>query len=442
MPKPLVVRIAPHNEENTTQIQAALDQARNQKIRVIFEPGQHICGGLRLWSDTSLHLCEGAELHFISSYDAYAETEVDVVAENSDRAMMTARDAQGISITGKGHIVCDGTKYSLGEDKKMGTFIPMEKRPRVLVLDNCSNLKIDDITIKSSPMWTLHFVGCRDIKITGIHIDNNRQMPNTDGIVVDGCQDVSITECDIRTADDGVVLKTSTRASGGVAGECCNIRVANSTIESESCALKIGTESFAAFKGIVFEDCKIIASNRGLGIFSRDGGTVDDVRFSRIDLECHESPGGFWGSGEAVTINVLDRRPEVKRAGKVTNVIVENITGRMEGAINLYAQSSGDISNVTISDINISQTPGPLGTALAYDLRPTPADLESSPDAAGRINAWRLAPDGRIVGTVDYPGGMPGVYVKSVADLTFENVTINRPDPLPAVSNANVIVQD
>ncbi|MEJ2030421.1 MAG: glycoside hydrolase family 28 protein [Maritimibacter sp.] len=433
--------ITPDGIEATTRIQAAIDSTTHQRLRVVLAPGRHICGGLTLRSNVELHLDEGAELVFIPDYAAYEKTRVGVIAEESDRAMITGKGAQNIAITGTGRISCDGSRaFSLGSDDAMGTLIPAEKRPRVLVLEDCQHVALTGITVLDSPMWTLHFVGCSDVSLRGIRVDNNRQMPNTDGIVVDGCQNLVVSDSEIRTADDGIVLKTSATAEGGTAGECRDIRVTGCTIESRSCALKIGTESHDNFRDISFEDCEIVQSNRGLGIFSRDGGVVENVRFARIKLDCHETPDGFWGSGEALTINVIDRRPDSRPAGAVRGVEISEISGHMQGAINLFAERAGDISDVLVDGLSLKQRPGTLGTAQSYDLRPTAADLEADPNAEGRANAWRKGADGRVIGLVEYPGGMPAIFARNVAGLDLQNWQVSRPDPLPDGWNSEALV--
>lgn len=416
----------------TSSIQAALDTALEAPLHLTLAAGEHLSAGLRLHSDTVLELAEGAVLRFVPGYAAYAHTEVAVEAEQSNRAMIVATGAKALSITGKGRIACDGAaRYTRGEDTEMGTRIPVAERPRVMVLDGCHDVEVSGIEVIDSPMWTLHFVGCTGLRLSGLRIENDRRMPNTDGVVIDGCSDVRIEDCEIRTADDGVVLKTSARIGGGTVAPCAGITVRNCVIESRSCALKIGTESYADFTGITFADCRIEASNRALGIFSRDGGAVRGVTFEDIDLDCHEAPGGFWGSGEPVTITVLDRRPDVRPAGDVLDVTIQRVKGRAPGAINLYAERPGMIRDVRLASISLTQTPGPLGTARCYDLRPTPTDLIPSDDAAGRVNAWRIGADGRIVGLCDYPGGLPAVFASGVADLTLDAIDVTRPEPLP-----------
>ncbi len=434
------IRIPAGDDVQTDRIQAAIDCA---PVRVVLEAGGHVSGGLRLRSDVTLHLDAGAELQFLPDYDAYADTRVGVVAEQSDRAMICAENAERIALTGAGRVICEGVRaFSLGDDAEMGTRIPAALRPRVLVLERCREVALQGITVCDSPMWTLHFVGCSDVTIAGVHVDNDRRMPNTDGIVIDGCQRVSIIGSEIRTADDGIVLKTSLGAGGVPVGPCSDIQVADCLIESQSCALKIGTESHDDFRRVRFEDCAITGSNRALGIFSRDGGVVEDVRFARIRLDSHETPAGFWGSGEALTLNTLDRRPDTRPAGAIRGVVFEDITGQAEGAINLWAERPGGIADVRLSRVALTQTPGALGTAHCYDLRPTPADLEAAPEAQGRMNAWRKGPDGRIIGLIDYPGGMPGVFAHNVTGLAVSDLAITRPDPLPEGWNPVLVVED
>jgi polygalacturonase len=444
MSSPHHIRIPLQSGNLSETLQAVLND-NHGPLHLTFEPGVHHCGGLRLRSDLTIEIPEGAELHFIPDYDAYKDTSVSIVAEESDRGMLVAVGANNIAIIGGGRIFGDGAaRFTHGEDGDMGTLVAHKLRLRVLVLEACRNIRLEGVHIDDSPMWTMHFADCDDVEITGVCVDNNRRMPNTDGIVIDGCRNVRITDSSFRTADDGIVLKTTRRENGQLTGPCENVSVRNCIVESRSCALKIGTESFSPFRNISFEAVTIEKSNRGLGIFSRDGGLVDGVRFSNITLACHETPAGFWGSGEAVTINTIDRRPEEGPAGRVSNIMIEDVTGSMEGTINIVAERLGDISDVVIRRVALKQQPGPLGTALTYDIRPTIDDrFDRFPKdkSAGRVNAWRFGPDGKIIGLIDYPGGMPSIFAKGVTDLTLDTVEIERPHSLPNGWNPQTVLQ-
>lgn len=437
------IRIPAGDAPITDKLQALID-AQQGPIHIRLEAGTHLCTGLTLRSNMTLEIAKDAELRFLPGYELYATTTVAIVAEESDRAMMAARGAENIALIGEGRIFCEGsTAYSHGNDGDMGTLVASRYRPRILVLDDCRNVRIEGLRIDDAPMWTMHFAGCETISVRNVQVDNNRRMPNTDGIVIDGCRDVDIRNSSFRTADDGIVLKTTRREDGSLTGPCENVRITDCIIESRSCALKLGTESFSAFRDITFEDVRIEKSNRGLGIFSRDGGVVENIRFARISVDCSETPAGFWGSGEAVTITLLDRRPEEFPAGDVRNVVIADVTGRMEGAINFYSEREGAIHDVTLRNIMIRQEPGALGTGRCYDIRPTIDDrfdrFPIGDKSAGRVNAWRYGPDGKIIGLIDYPGGMPAIFAKGVSGLTIENAQVDRPSPLPEGWNTDAV---
>ncbi|OAP36472.1 polygalacturonase [Sinorhizobium glycinis] len=435
-------RIRATGHDATAEIQSAIDQASARGGgRVSLLGGEHVSAGLVLKSGVELHLADDALLRSVPEYDAYRHTTVTVIAEKSNRGMIVARNAENVRITGPGRIEAGGEHFITGDDPDVGTFIPAEFRPRVIVFERCRGVGLDGLQVAGSPMWTLHLADCEDVTIRNVTVTNDRRLPNTDGIVLDACRRVLIEDCAISTADDGICLKTSAGPDGTAIGTCQNVMVRRCSVSSLSCALKLGTESFGDFSSITFEDCKISDSNRGLGLFSRDGGHMRNIRFSRIEVDCRETPDGFWGSGEALTVTVVDRRPE-RQAGAIENLLVEAISGRMEGAINLVSTSAAGIRNVALRGITLAQEPGPLGTGLRYDLRPTFADIAPSAEAAGRANAWTRGADGRILGLIDYPGGRPAIYLRGVEGLVAEGVTVKRPAPLPEGWNGEDIVEE
>ncbi|NLS07561.1 glycoside hydrolase family 28 protein [Rhizobium sp. P32RR-XVIII] len=424
-------------EANGADLQQSIDKlVGGGGGTLLLRAGRHVSGPIRLGSGITLSIAEGATLEFVPDYGLYAANSVSVIAEGSDRAYIVAQDAHDVAVVGKGKIAAAGCAFSTGFDATVGTYTPSERRPRVLVLEDCRNVRLEGFAIEDSPMWTIHLVRCHDVIIKDTKVLNNRQLPNTDGIVIDSCTDVAVSHVAISTADDGICLKTS-RSEKGI-GRCERIEVSNCTIESNSCALKIGTESFGDIRDVRFMRSKVRDSNRGLGIFSRDGGIIENVVFSDIELDCHETPDGFWGSGEPLTITQLDRRPELP-AGVVRNVSVENISGRCHGPLNLFAERSGGITGIVLCNVQLTMQEGAPGTAKQYDLRPTKADLSPPMAMEGRGNAWLRGADGKIIGLVDYPGGMPGLFAHGVADLALERVKIERPMPLPAGWDDRVI---
>ncbi|NTJ44462.1 glycoside hydrolase family 28 protein [Agrobacterium larrymoorei] len=434
------IQISATGRDATLEIQAAIDSLTAMGGgRVSLRNGRHLCRGLRLASHVELHLAQGSTIAPVPDYMAYDDNRVSVIAENSDRAMIIARNADQIAITGTGKIEAGGKYFIDGNDEVMGTYVPAARRPRVVVLEACQNVKLEDFTVDDSPMWTLHLVNCEDVIVSRVRISNDRLLPNTDGIVLDACRRARIEECHISTADDGICLKTSAGPDQQAVGACQDIMVRGCHVSSLSCALKLGTESFGDFTNIAFEDCTIYESNRGLGLFSRDGGVMRNIRFSRIDVRCRETPGGFWGSGEALTVTQVDRRPE-RPAQRIENLIVEGLTGSMEGAINLISASQAGIHNIALERISLEQREGQLGTGQQFDMRPTNADIAPSSTSAGRANAWTCDSAGKIVGLHDYPGGMPAIFLAGVDGFSARDVIIERINPLAKGWNEQEIV--
>lgn len=429
------IEIAP--SEDISAVQAGVNaMAAQGGGRVSLLPGRHVCGPIVLADNIELHLAEGAVLAPVPEHDLYLSNISRVLPEMTGTCMIYASGAANVAITGTGTIHGGGNQFIAGDDVAAGVFIPKEPRPRTIILEACRNVTIGPVTLEESAMWTLHLIHCEDVLVDGYRVLNDMRMPNTDGLVLDACSRVTVRDAVIRTADDGIVLKSSKSVPQR---HCADITIENCVIESGSCAIKIGTETHGDFDRISVANCKLEGCNRALGILSRDGGHVRDVTFRTVDVDCHETPFGFWGSGEAVTITQLNRRSTVP-AGKVSGIMVENLTGVMEGAVNFYAAEPGGIEGVTLRSVRLRQRPGALGTGRQQDIRPTEADIAPSKDAAGRVGAWVRGDDGKIVGLIDYPGGMPGLFSHNVDGLVIEDVVIERPNPLPAGWNEEPVV--
>ena len=71
---------------------------------------------------------------------------------------------------------------------------------------------------------------------------------------------------------------------------------------SRSCAVKIGSENMDSISRVLFNNCIITKSNRGIGIQNRDEGTVSDVTFSNITLDCHLFSDVWWGKAEPIYV--------------------------------------------------------------------------------------------------------------------------------------------
>lgn len=424
------------------RLQATIDLASSQGGVVSLAPGLHEYGAILLRSGVTLHLEEGAVLRAVTGYDAFAAAVSGVVVENSDRAFLLAKGQRNVSITGKGVIEGQGVLWCSEVDPRSGARIPQRLRPRMLVVEDCEGFTLSGVTLRHSPLWTIHLVASRDITVQNVTVDNDIAQPNTDGIVVDSCTDVLIEDMSIQAADDSICMKTSARADGSTLGPCRRVTVRRVRAVSRGAAFKIGSETHDDFSDIVFEDCVAVEATRAINIMLRDGGSADNIAFRNIRVHTREVPIGYWGTGEAVSFTILNRRPGRRAVGAIRNVEIDGLTGRMQGAMHFVALDGGRITGLALRNVDLEQVPGPISSGKYCDLRPTLFGLALPEGATGLGNAWYTYADGRVGGYHAYPGGQPAIFIRNDAPIALDKVRIRRPDPLPESWNSDEITRE
>lgn len=361
----------PGRQHNVTEaIQQAVDAcAARGGGRVYVPAGEFYTATVELKSNVELHLAMGAVLHAIPDTSLYRNNKkgIENTGEGFTPALLLADGAENIAITGLGKIVGEpafgwtditwndefpgwlqNARQSGVEMKAVKVLAP---KISLVYLTDCKNVTIKDISIINSPNWSCHIQWSSDVKITGIKILSSlTHGVNSDGLDIDGCKRVTVSDCTILTGDDAICLKTTRQ--GGRSEACEDIIINNCITSSTSCALKLGTESYADFNRIIFSDCIIRNSNRGLGIFIRDGAHVSDVTFENITMECARKPFFWWGDGDAFQFVVLKRNPDSK-IGSIRNLKIRNISGRVEGTSLIRGFEQPNISNVELSHIQL-----------------------------------------------------------------------------------------
>lgn len=247
-----------------------------------------------------------------------------------------------------------------------GSFYP---RIPLVYFEGCSNIKFKDITLEKSAFWTVHLVGCENVLIDGIKIDNDLRMVNSDGIDPDHCKNVLINNCNIKSADDCIVFKTTEAFKKY--GACENIRVTNCNLMSTSAAIKFGTESVSDFKNIFISNCNIKGSNRGISLMLRDEGNISDITFNNIKIETRRfSPIHWWGKAESIAITAVRRKQGVI-VGNISNVTFNNITSSSENGILIYGESHSNINNINFNNVTLGIADETDWEKVGIDLRPS-----------------------------------------------------------------------
>lgn len=361
-------------QKATKMLQKAIDAcAAGGGGTVYFPPGEYLSGTIRLKDKVTLHLEKGATL-FASQDTTDYRVPYNIYKGNNPHqpVLIYAEDVSDISITGEGTIdgqarreydelrsldnfIADETAAARAAGVEMKKYYKIPPIVSLIYLVACRDVNIQDVHIRESSSWTLHVQWCERVNIQGIYLESSLEAGvNADGIDVDGCRDVLISNCTIKTGDDAIVLKST--LTNGRFENCENVNVSNCVLASTSSALKIGTETFGDFQNIVINNCTIENSNRGLGIIVRDGGTVRDVIFSNISMQLDRKHFNWWGNADPIWLVVL-KRNEDSKVGTIENILFQNIIAHGQGTSKLQGYPGKPLQNIRLSDVQLFMHP-------------------------------------------------------------------------------------
>ena len=361
--------------DDAVAIQKAIDRCSAEGGGVVLLPRNHVflSGPVELKSNVELHLEATATLKANPNESIY---QLSAFGENRGEGMLWlwAKDAENISITGKGTIHGNGIAFMGAELEDSYELKPLadqtfDPRPHVLTLTNVRNLTIRDVTIKEGAYWTVHLIGCNEAVIDGINLLNNLKIRNGDGIDLDHSKNVRIANCHITSGDDCICLKN--RREFEQYGSCHDIVVTNCVMSSRSCAIKIGSENMDSIYNVMFDNCIIMGSNRGLGIQNRDEGTVTDVVFSNIQLDCKLWSDVWWGKAEPIYVTSYPRangnhkdanwrfpKGQIEgKCGEVSRIYFNNITALSENGCFVGGDVPGKVKDIYFNNVRVKLTP-------------------------------------------------------------------------------------
>ena len=350
--------------DDALAIQRAIDRCSAEGGGRVLFPRNHtfLAGPIELKSNVELHLEATATLKANPDESIY---QLSAFGENRGEGMLWlyANGAENLSITGRGTIHGNGIAFMGAELEDSYELKPLadqtfDPRPHVLTLTAVKNLTIRDVTIKEGAYWTVHLIGCDEAVIDGINLLNNLKIRNGDGIDIDHSKNVRIANCHITSGDDCICLKN--RREFEQYGSCHDITVTNCVMSSRSCAIKIGSENMDSIYNVVFDNCIITGSNRGLGIQNRDEGTVTDITFSNIQLDCRLWSDVWWGKAEPIYVTSYPRangnhkdanwrfpKGQIEgKCGEVSRIRFNNITATSENGCFIGGDEPGKVKDI------------------------------------------------------------------------------------------------
>jgi polygalacturonase len=371
--------------DDAVAIQKAIDACTKTGGQVLIPaPFTFMASPFNLKSNIDFHLEAGAKVLANPNEKVYTNP---AFRKNPGEGTIWigAENVSNLSISGEGEINGNGISFmgdELEDSYVLKPFNVLDPRPHVLTIIGGNNIRIRDIHIGNSAYWTVHLVGCNDVVVSGITLLNSLKVRNSDGIDVDHSKNVRISDCYIESGDDCICLKN--RREFEEFGRCENIAVTNCTMTSRSCAIKIGSENMDTIRQVLFNNCIIKKSNRGVGIQNRDEGVVSDVIFSNMIIEGHLFSDVWWGKAEPIYITAYRRANGNNkdanwrfpkgvtegRVGEVKNIYFSNIKCTSENGVYVSAESNDKISNIVFDNVDVSIDKTTTIAGGVYDRRP------------------------------------------------------------------------
>lgn len=364
---------------------------------VIIPSGIYLCYSIHLMSDVRIQLEKGsvvraadgnsfdlAEPNPFSQYQDYGHS-------HFHNSLIWGEDISNIAICGEGFM--DGTALLGGYD---GKSIPDGKANKMIALHNCRDVLLEGFTAYRGGHFVLLATGVDNLVIKGLTIDTGR-----DGLDIDCCKKVSISDCTVNCPwDDAIVLKSSYalgyfRDTEDVSVSRCKVSsyLEGTLLDGTRVSpigkispfygapgtdmhggrIKIGTESSGGFRNITVSNC-ILTDTGGLIINSMDGGLIENVSYKDIRMTRIFDCPIFLRLGNRM------RSPEGTPVGGIRNISFENIIA--EEAFGRWPMMIAGIPGHQIEDIHFKNIDinyeGGFSPEGAID--PIPEKTKSYPD--------------------------------------------------------------
>jgi len=279
---------------------------------VYFPPGEYLTGPICLKSNLTLRLEAGATIRFVQNFEDYptVQSRWGGREQHGFCPLVYGVDLENVALTGRG--VLDGqgdywwklagrdpAAYPEALRQRHAEFARLNKevfgidthrfgRPPLVHLRNCRNVLLEGLTHRNSPFWNTHLVYCRNVTVEDIKLENPPGAPNGDGLDIDSCQFVRVSNIYADVNDDAICIKAGMNEDGrrvGIRSE--NITITNCTIQRGHGGVVIGSDTSGGVRNVAVSNCVFMNTDRGVRIKSARGrgGVVEDCRFTNIIMK-------------------------------------------------------------------------------------------------------------------------------------------------------------
>lgn len=384
-------------------IQAAIDAVTAAGGgRVIVPAGKtYLTGSILLKDNVELHLEPGAVLDGSSRVEDYTErftTSALSGGEITDKSqaaliLISAHNASNVSITGAGEVRGGGRHFINLEDRYIHRC--PNQRPYTLFFRGCSRVTLRDTLFTDAGLWCLRFSGVDDLLVHGVRIDADLRYPNADGIDLDRCKRVRISDCWISCGDDAISLKTCEEFPEY--GPCEDVVITNCVLRSTSSAVVVGVDAVDDINNVVVSNCVIRESHRGLSVNLGQEGNFNNILFSDCIVETRFFSTDWWGRGEPIYVTAYPWHDQV---GKIRNVRFRNILCRSENGVYISGLTADLVAGVVLDGVRVELDRWSSWPGGEYDRRPFDS------------------------GELIYASPTSGIHIDKATDVTIRNCEI------------------
>lgn len=281
--------------KDTHAVQSALDRcAVLGGGEVILAAGTFLVGAIRIGSNTTLRVEEGATLQGSADLADYPIVQVRWEGRwvPGYIGLVWAQDARNIAVAGGGLIIASDAIPGR-VDRVSGL-----RHPALFEFVECQGVSVTDVRTQQNDMWSTHPVYCDDVLFRNVSIKGR-----ADGIDVDSCRRVHIDHCDFDTVDDCISLKSGRGLEGNlIARPTEDVTITDCRFRDQRWAcIGIGSETSGGIRRVLVERCECLAAHTfAIYIKSRPGrgAFIEDIVMR--DLDVQNAGYGF------LRINILD----------------------------------------------------------------------------------------------------------------------------------------
>lgn len=262
--------------------------------------------------DRGVHFFAGGRIYEVGELELKDNETLYIEGGAIVRGVVRARHARNVRIGGHG--VLDGRNGEWGG-----------ARPRAVVFDHCSNVRVDGIIMVNPALWMLSLGACEHVEVAGLK--QIGEVMCSDGVDICGSRHVRIHDCFLRNNDDCIAIKAVLLDDAGYdwRGNVEDVLVENCVLlnDPNGNATEIGYELCAdQVRDITFRNCDILhVHGRGaaFAIHAGDRALVSDVLYEDIRVEHH------WD--KLFDFRVVDSKySRDSERGQIRNITLRRIT--------------------------------------------------------------------------------------------------------------------